>query len=152
MLLKTRMNLMLGLLATAALAGCERNAVLIPNSDASLNKTATSFAQEAAARFPYPADALRSGELPARAEVGYMWNVINLAYFGKQDLADVELWINQRYVLPLEKLEAGKVKRIAFKMIYDQQGQHLPHGGVVIDTVELRAGGKIFDVPKQIGG
>ena len=52
-------------IATLAVAGCQRNAVILPNSDSTLNKPAKVFAQEAAARFPYPANIERGGQLPA---------------------------------------------------------------------------------------
>ena len=146
----------LSALATLALIGCQRNAVLLPNSDASLNKPAKVFAEEAAARFPYPADLERGGELPARAEIGYMVDVITLVNYSKQDWADVELWVNKQYVLPLAMLESNtegtKAKRIAFKYLYNDRGETFPARGATVDTLELKLNGKMYNVPKQIGG
>lgn len=140
-----------------AIAGCQRNAVLLPNSDPTLNKPAKVFAEEAAKRFPYPADLERGGEASARAEIGYMVDVITLVNFSKTDWTDVELWVNKSYVIPLATLrstsnEGVKATRIPFKIIYNDHGEHFPSQGATIDTLELKLNGKLYDVPKQIGG
>lgn len=139
-------------LCAAGLAGCRDRAVMMPTSDPSLNKSAATFATEAAKRFPYPVDAQRGGELRARAEIGHMWNVINLVNYSGENWSDVELWVNRTYVIPLAKLETGKNKRIPFKILYNEHGRSFPDGGVMIDTLELKKDGQMFDVPKQIGG
>lgn len=144
-------------LTLLALAGCQRNAVILPNSDSSLNKPAKVFAEEAAARFPYPADLERGGQLPARAEIGYMVDVITLVNFSKTDWTDVELWVNKSYVIPLASLPSTstpgvKATRIPFKIIYNDRGQHFPSQGTTIDTLELKLNGKLHEVPKQLGG
>lgn len=143
-------------IALLALVGCQQNAVLLPNSDSSLNKPAKAFADEAAKHFPYPADLERGGELPARAEIGYMVDVITLVNFSKQDWTDVELWVNKSYMVPLATVKANaegvKAERIAFKYLYNSTGQHFPSNGALVDTLELKLNGKMYDVPKQIGG
>jgi hypothetical protein len=144
-------------IALLAIAGCERNAVILPNSDSSLNKPAKVFAQEAAARFPYPADIERGGQLPVNAEIGYMVDVITIVNYSKTDWTNVELWVNKSYVIPLavlesNKTEGAKAKRIPFKIIYNDQGQHFPSSGATVDTLELKMNGKLYEVPKQIGG
>ena len=139
-------------LALLALAGCTRNATWLPNSDGALNKPAKEFAADAASRFPYPGDAPRGGEFQARAEVGYDANVINLANFSGGPLTDVELWVNRSYVVFLPRVEVGKTKFIPFKVIYNDQGQHLPESGVYVEALELKLGGTLYEVPKRVGG
>ncbi len=147
-----RAILALSLFTTTLLAGCVDNAVLIPSSDTSLNKTAATFATDAKACFPYPVEAQRGKDLDIRAEVGYMWNVINLVNYAGQDWENVELWVNKQYVLPLAHLESGKTKRISFKMLYDNEGSYFPLGGTMIKSLELKKDGMMFTVPTQIGG
>jgi hypothetical protein len=149
------MNKSLFCLTTIALmsaGGCVKNATLIPNADGTLNRTATSFAAQAVKLFPYPAQAQPGGEIRMRAEVGYMWNVLTLSNFSGKNWEGAQLWINQRYVVQLDSIEQGKAKQVAFKMIYNDQGEHLPHKGIVIETVQLYKDGMIYDIPKQIGG
>lgn len=141
----------IALLAFLALAGC-RNATWLPNTDGALNKPAKEFAADAAARFPYPADAPRGGEFLARAEVGYDANVINLGQFSGAPLSDVELWVNKSYVVFLPNIETGRAKLIPFKVIYNDQNQHLPEKGVMVESVELKVNGTLYKVPTQVGG
>jgi len=134
-----------------ALAGCH-NATWLPNTDGALNKPAKEFAADATSRFPYPADAPRGGEFKARAEVGYDANVINLANFSGGTLTDVELWVNKQYVIFLPSVEQGRAKFIPFKVIYNDKNEHLPESGVYVDTLEIKVGGTMYDVPKRVGG
>jgi hypothetical protein len=147
-----RALLVLSVVAGSMVLGCQDNAVLIRSSDASLNKSAITFASQAKEHFPYPADAQRGSRIDARAEIGYMWNVVNILNFSDQDWENVELWVNKSYVLPLEKMEAGKTKRISFKMIYNENGEYFPLGGTMIKELEIRKNGILYTVPTQIGG
>lgn len=147
-----RIILALSLASFPLATGCVKNAVLIPGSDASLNKSAASFANDAKAYFPYPADAQRGGEIDARAEIGYMWNIINLVNYSGQDWENLEVWVNRQYVLPLARLESGQPKRISFKMIYNDQGAYLPLEGTMIESLELKKDGILYTIPTQIGG
>jgi hypothetical protein len=140
----------LALLALAA--GCTRNATWLPNADGNLNKPAKHFIDDAATRFPYPADLPRGGEARARAEIGYQANVINFGQYSGAELADVELWVNRSYVLFLPKVEVGKAKFLPFKLFYNDRGQHLPESGVYVDKVEMKLDGTMYDVPHQLGG
>ena len=140
------------ILAAASLVGCaNRPAGWQRNSEASLNKPATQFEADAKRR-AYPADLPRGDELPIRAEIGYMWNVITLVNYSKQAWPNTELWVNRQYVISLDKLEPNKAIRVGFKLLYDAAGKQLPENGVMIDTLELKKDGMLYDVPKQIGG
>ena len=142
----------LSIAACSLIVGCKDNAVLIRNSDANLNKSAATFASEAKNYFPYPADARRGERIASRAEIGYMWNIINVVNYSDQDWENVELWVNKSYVLALPKMEAGKTKRISFKMFYNEQGQYFPLGGTMIKEFEIKKDGVLYTVPTQIGG
>lgn len=142
----------LSIVAGSLTLGCQGNAVLIRNTDTSLNKSAATFASEAKEYFPYPADAQRGERIDARAEIGYMWNVVNIVNYSAQDWENVELWVNKSYVLPLAKMEAGQTKRISFKMIYNDQGEYFPLGGTMIKELEIKKDGILYTVPTQIGG
>jgi hypothetical protein len=142
----------LSLVAGSLVLGCQDNAVLIRNTDANLNKSAATFATEAKERFPYPADVQRGERIDARAEIGYMWNIVNVLNYSDQDWENIEIWINKSYVLPLPKMEARQTKRISFKMFYNDQGQYFPLGGTMIEDLEIKKDGVLYRVPCQIGG
>lgn len=147
-----RATLALSIASISFLAGCMNNAVLIPSSDASLNKKASNFAIDAKSCFPYPADAQRGGDISARAEIGYMWNIINLVNYSGENWDNVEVWVNKQYVLPLVRLESGAPKRISFKMFYNEQGTYLPLEGVMVESLELKKNGTLYTIATQIGG
>ncbi len=143
----------LSIVAGSMVLGCQNsNAVLIPSSDSSLNKTASTFASEAKAYFPYPKEAARGTDIDARAEIGYMWNVINLVNYSGEDWENVEVWINKQYVLPIAKMESGKTKRVSFKLFYNEAGTYFPLGGTMINSLEIKRDGSMYTVPCQIGG
>lgn len=147
-----RVLLALSCVSMSMFAGCVDNAVLIPSSDAALNKTSAAYASDAKASFPYPADLQRSNEIDARAEIGYMVNAINLVNFSGKDWENIEIWINKSYVLPLPRFETGKTKRMSFKLFYNDQGVYLPLKGSMIESVEIKKDGTLYTVPTQIGG
>lgn len=142
----------LSIAAGSFVVGCQDNAVFLPNSDASLNKSGANFASEAKNYFPYPADAQRGERIEARAEIGYMWNVIKIVNYSGKDWENVELWVNKSYVLPLAKMETGKTKVAPFKIIYNDQGQYFPLGGTMIKELEIKKDGILYTIPTQIGG
>ena len=168
-----RYNTIVGLLVAGTVAagvGCkERAAGWQPNSEASLRKTPSELKANARARFPYPSDAPRGGDLRARAEIGYMWNVINLVNYSQQTWTDCEVWVTavgtsaqagnnqpsaaeQQYVVFLPKIEPNKAVRIGFKLLYNEKGEHLPEDGAMISKIELKKDGTLYDVSKQLGG
>ena len=134
-------------------AGCAGRAELLPNSDKNLRKTSAEFAADAAKRFPYKADAERGGQGNGRAQVGYWMNVVDVVTLSDVNWEDVEVWINKTYVVHLPLMEPKKLKRIPFQAIYNDQGQSFPtkNNAVRVQTVEVYHGGKMFDVPVQLG-
>ena len=98
------------------------------------------------------ADLPRGGDLPVRAEIGYMWNVVHLVNYSHETWNNCEVWVNKKYVVSLDKIEPNKAIRIGFKVIYGENGQHMPEDGELIQTLELKKDGMMYDIPKQIGG
>lgn len=143
----------IALIALGLAVGCQdRPAGWLPNSEPSLKKTPAEFAATAKAVFPYPADAPRGGDLPARAEIGYDLNVIHFVNYSKETWTNAELWVNRRFVIKLDKVEPNKAFRIGFKLLYNENGQSFPENGAFVETLELKKDGSLFDVPKGIGG
>src|SRR5438105_13363165 len=66
------------------IVGCSGRPEIFPNSDNLLNKTSTQFAADAARRFPYKLDAARAGEADARAQVGYVLDVLEIENFSDE--------------------------------------------------------------------
>lgn len=140
---------------SAALTGCAGRAELWPNSDPLLRKTSTQFAADAAKRFPYKADAPAGGQALANAEVGYFLDRLDVTNLSDVEWTDVEVWVNQAYVVYLPRLEPKTIKSVPFQAIFNEQGQSFPTRSgawikqqpLMIDTVELFRDGKRYDVP-----
>ena len=147
----------LGLAAAVALVGCAGRPALIPNKDSSLRKTSTEFAADAAKR-TYEADAPRGGEAAARAETDYTLKEIRLANLSPEDWSNVEVWVNQKYVVSLASLphqdKSAGYRHLNFQMLYDNQGQYFPvsflNSKVRVEKVEIFRDGKMFDVPVKL--
>lgn len=148
-----RLTLFSIVVSLALLAGCAGRAQVLPNSDPALRKTAAQFAADSAKRFPYKADAPKGGEARGRCQVGYALDVVEIANQSDEDWNDVELWINDSYVvfLPVLKARAEKVTRIPFQAIYNDEGESFPtdNSKVLVNKVEVYYGGKMYTVPKQ---
>ncbi len=148
---------LLAFLCGIATAGCEGRAAMIPNKDASLRKTSAQFAADAAKR-TYEADAPRGGEAAARAEVDYTLKAVHLANLSPADWKDIEVWINQKYVVYVAILPHDKgssFRHLNFQMFYDNNGQHIPVSAlgiskIRVEKVEVYRDGKMWDVPVRL--
>ena len=142
------------------LGGCGNSPSVFSNSDPYLKgKEMTYFASDAGRR-TYPADAPKgeAKEAPARAQVRYKpWNevgIVNLS--ATDDYKDVEIWVNQKYVIFLPRMEKKapepKYTRIDFKMIYDRTGKFFETSDEQprISKLEMFTGGKLYQVPIEI--
>jgi hypothetical protein len=138
----------------ASIFGCAQRPELLPNSDPALNKRSTELAADAAKRFPYNSDAPRGGTAKGRCQVGYTLNKLEIANQSDADWKDVEVWVNQSYVvhLPVLKAHAQKVTSIPFQAIFNDKGRSFPtnNSKVLVDKVEVYYGGTMYDVPKQL--
>src|SRR6476469_10291137 len=152
LLMKMHYSLLSLALVSAALVmtGCAGRASLIPNKDEALRKTSTQFAADAAKR-SYKADAPQGGEAPARAEVDYTLQEMRIGNLSPDDWNDVEVWVNQKYVvylpsLPKQNKGAG-YRHLNFQMFYDNQGGYFPvnvfKSKERIEKVEVYRDGKI---------
>ena len=134
------------------LAGCAGRPSLLPNADKNLRKTSSQFAADAAKRHPYKANAPRGGEAAARGEVGYMLKQITLANLSQDIWNDVEVWVNQKYVVFLPVMEPSKLKTINFQMLFDEQGNYFTTDNKqMVDKVEIYRDGKMYDVKVKLG-
>jgi hypothetical protein len=136
-------------------AGCSDRPSLTPNRDKALRKKSTEFAADSAKRHPYQADAERGGEAVARAQVGYVLDRIDVVNLSDEEWSDVEIWLNERYVVGLPKMEPGNLKTINFKMLFDADGKHFPTNSNDpagrVNKVEILRDGKLYDVPVRLG-
>jgi len=146
---------LLALLPLVAFAGCAGRAEIYPNNDPLLRKTSAAFAADAAKRFPFPANARQGGQAQARAEVGYFLDRVDVVNYSDTEWTNVELWINQSYVVFLPRMEPKVVKDIPFQAIFNDQGDSYPtHNGgffnrspVMVTKVQLYRDGTLYDVP-----
>ena len=141
-----------------ALIGCEGRPAIIPNKDASLRRTSAQLAADSAKR-TYQAEAPKGGEVAGRAEVDYTLKAVHLANLSPDDWDNVEVWINQKYVVYIPKLphdvKGSGYRHLNFQMFYDQNGQHIPITAfgiskIRVEKVELAMDGKMYDVPVRL--
>jgi hypothetical protein len=142
-----RLALCAGLLVLfVALGGCSRP--LMPTFDPDLKKNYMELAADAAKR-PYPAEAPRGGEAVARANVDHgLMNQIKIVNLSDQDWSDVDLWVNEQYVIHLNNWTKGQLRKIGFKQIFNAGGQSFPidNKGARVEKVEIHKDGKLFEV------
>jgi hypothetical protein len=150
--MKNERCLSLVLLVASAIVGCAGRPSLFPNNDPALRKTSAQFAADAARRQPFKTDLPSGGKAPARAEVDYMLNQIEVANLSQQDWQDVELWVNRKYVVFLPKMEPQKLKNLPFAMIYDAGGNSIPASHLKEKVTKLEAvmNGKLYDIPVKL--
>jgi hypothetical protein len=137
----------------AGIAGCAGRTSFVPNIDPRLRKSSTEFAAEAVKHFPYPANAPRGGDAQARAVIGYMLDRIDIENLSDEDWSDVDVWVNQQYVVHVPVMEKNLLKRLDFQMIYNDAGQYFPtdNSKTLVNKVEILRGGKMYDVKPQLG-
>lgn len=131
-------------LAAMTLIGCTEHPTLIPSSDPQLNKPSTELAADAARRFPYKADAAKGGLVKARAQVSYITHVLELMNLTDEEWTDVEVWVNQEYVVFLPKWKG--MKSVSFNALFDGSGHSFPTSKAQITKVEILRDGKMCSV------
>jgi hypothetical protein len=149
----TRTHLVVGTSLALALLGsgwgCSGRTSIVPNSDPKLRRSSAEFAADAAKR-NYHTDAPRGGEAAARAQVAYMLDRIEMVNLSDEDWQDCEVWVNQQFVVHVPKMERGRLKRLNFQMIFNDQGKYIPTNHFMVKKVEVFRDGKMFDVPVQL--
>ena len=135
-----------------AMVGCSGRPTVIPNPDPGLRKSSAEFAADAAKRFPYPADAEQGGKAVGRAQVGYTMNVLEVVNLSNETWTDVDVWVNRSYVVHVPKMEPNRLKRLGFRMIFNDSGHHFPlkNSRVMVQRVELFQDGKLYELPLQL--
>ena len=132
--------------------GCAGRPSILPNPDPQLRKSAAQFAADAAKRHPYKADAPRGGDALARAQVGYMLDRLEVVNLSNEQWNDVEVWVNQKYVVSIPRMEPNKLKQFNFQMLFDENGNYFPRDNnkTRVTKVEIFHDGKIYNVPLQL--
>ena len=146
-----------GLLVGGIFAGCESTPAVVPQSDPALSKTSAQYAADAVKHFPFKSNLPVSDEQPLRAMPDYSLDFVDLINLAGRDLVNPEIWINREYVMSLSVLKSREIKRLNFRMFYDDRGDHFPlnnnlqKGGVIIRQLEMIDQGKIYVVPVRVG-
>ena len=137
-------------IALGLAAGCAGRPSLLPNSDESLRKTSAQFAADAAKRHPYKGEAPRGGDALATVQYNPAFARFDILNYSDQDWHDVELWINQNYVVYIPKLEKDRksVESLPFQMLYDDSGNYFTTDGgkTPVRNVEVFHDGKMYTV------
>jgi hypothetical protein len=134
------------------LAGCQGRGALIPPSDPDLRKTAAEFAADSAKR-SYPASAPRGGDAQALASVDYgVFNRIEMMNLSGEEMDDLEVWINEKYVFHATKWPPRTLKKVNFATLYDRDGRPFPMDNqkVRITKIEILKDGKLYNVPTKL--
>ena len=136
-----------------AAGGCSGRPSLIPNSDKDLRRSSAQFAADAAKRFPYKADAPRGGEAIGRATVGYTLDQLDVVNLSQEEWNDLEIWVNQKYVVHLPKMLPNKLVTLNFQMIFDDKGDYFPTDNkkTLVNKVEMYKDGKMYEIPVRLG-
>jgi hypothetical protein len=135
--------------AILAIPGCTGDGwpTIIPNSDSSLRKTSTQFAADAAKR-SYEVNAPRSHDAIARAQYNVMERQFELANLSNSDWQNIEVWVNQKYVVSVPQFDRNTGKTLNFALFYDSDGHHFEtnHGNNPVRSLQIYQGGKMYDV------
>jgi hypothetical protein len=131
--------------------GCEGTVSIIPNPDATLRKSPSAFAADAAKR-QYELDAPKADDVAFRADYALILKQVDLANVSGQDCQDVEVWINDRYVVYCPEFQGKTDKTLNFTMFYDRSGHHFDTKGGQnpIKTLEVYRDGTMYEVKHHV--
>ncbi|MEM8874755.1 MAG: hypothetical protein AAGD32_10920 [Planctomycetota bacterium] len=136
-----------------ALAGCQGGwTTVTPNRLDSLNRKPAQFAADAAKR-TYPADVPAAKTNLIRGEADYTFDHLHLLNLTEEPMADVEVWVNERFVVFLPEFpNKPTIVKIPFRALYDQDAIHFPTNNRVISVrkVQVLVDGELLDVPVDI--
>lgn len=129
--------------------GCEGS--LIPNNDPALRQTQRSFSADAARRH-YEADAPKAPATDFRADYALSYRRVELANISASDRANVEVWINRKFVAFCQKFENKSGKSIPFHDFFDSQGHHFDTDGGTnpIQSIEVYCDGTMYTVNNHV--
>lgn len=144
----------LACVAVVVLAGCAGRPSLFPNDEPALRKTAVEFAADAAKRHPFKADAPKGPEAVGRAQVAYGVDRLEIVNLSDEVWTNVEVWVNEAYVVMIPTMKKGDLKSINFQMLYDANGHWFPTDNIPvanqINKVDIYRDGKMYSVPAKL--
>jgi hypothetical protein len=130
--------------------GCMDRPTIFDNPDPNLRLSTSELRGDALDRFPYKAEAPKEREIKARAQVGYMYNRLEVVNFSESNWENVEVWVNRKYVCHVPKMESRKLKEIHFPMLFDEKGKSFPmnsnKGKELVRSVEVYRDGKMYQL------
>jgi len=136
--------------ATGVFCGCADRPTIFDNPDPNLRRSSSELRGDAIMRFPYKQEAPKDREIQARAQVAYALNRMEVLNFSGRDWEDVEVWVNQKYVCHVPKMQSGQLKEIHFPMLFDQAGNSFPmnsnKGKMLVRSVEILRDGKMYQL------
>jgi hypothetical protein len=152
--MKFRLLIGTSLLALAlGVGGCvsDGQPALFPNPDPNLRKSSAQLAADAAKR-AYEADAPKGGQAAARAQYELMDHRFDIVNLSDADWDNVEVWVNQKYVVFVPRMQKNEDKRLDFEMFFDRDGHHFSTEGgkTPVQSLELYRDGKLFTVPATL--
>jgi hypothetical protein len=137
------------LAAFLALTGCmgDGRPTLLPVADSNLRKSSAEFAADAARR-TYEADAPKSNLTIARAQYNLMESQFDVANLTNWDWKNIEVWVNQKYVVSVPQFARNSGEALNFQLFYDNDGHHFDThwGGNPVKSLQIYADGKMYDV------
>jgi hypothetical protein len=137
----------------AVICGCTTRPSFISNADPALRKSKSEFAADAAKRH-YESDASRAGNANGGAEIDYGVHHLSLVNSSSQDWNNVEIWVNQKYVIMIPKIpaDAARAEVVGFDLIFDPQGESFPMDSAKtpITSVEMYTDGKMYTLMTQL--
>ena len=79
-------------------------------------------------------------------------NVVEITNLSNEDWPNCEVWVNQEYCVFLPRMEAKKLKRLPFQMLFNDRGLSFTTDNklVRITKLELYRDGKMYDVRLQL--
>jgi hypothetical protein len=138
---------------SAGLLGCvgDGEPTLLPNSDPALHKSSTELASDAAKR-SYEVSAPKSDAANARAEYDIMQRKFDLVNLSDSDWSNVEVWVNQKYVVHVPKLQKDTDERLSFNVFYDRDGHRFDTNGGKnpIRNLEICKDGMMYTVTAML--
>jgi hypothetical protein len=138
---------LIGLIAFMG-AGCSGRPSMLPNKDKALRKSSAAFAADAAKRHPY-IEGTQAGQAVARAQVGYTFNQLEVVNLSEEPWSEVEIWVNEKYVVFVPAMKPKDLKVLNFQMLFDDKGRYFPVNNktVRVERVQAYHGGQMWDIP-----
>src|ERR1700722_20961280 len=123
------------------------------NADPARRKSNAEFAQDASLP-QYESNASPAGAANGGAVIDYGFHYLSLVNSSNQDWINVEIWVNQKYVIMIPKISANAAQAeiVSFDMIYDSHGASFPTDSAKtpITSVEVFDSGKMFSLMTQL--